>query len=144
MVLETIILPLNYAPKSKKMVLSFWLFVQGVFSTFYTQFFKLKFFLFHLIRLKSMIVHTSTLRTLKLCCLFLFCHNFLLIFMSRDRDLNPGPLPYHGSALPLSYLGKSLKFNFQFLIFNFHFYFCITLLTFDMNFFPPKRDPASR
>jgi hypothetical protein len=26
-------------------------------------------------------------------------------FWSRDRDLNPGPLPYHGSALPLSYHG---------------------------------------
>jgi hypothetical protein len=26
--------------------------------------------------------------------------------MSRCRDLNPGPLPYQGSALPLSYNGK--------------------------------------
>jgi hypothetical protein len=24
---------------------------------------------------------------------------------SRDRDLNPGPPPYHGGALPLSYHG---------------------------------------
>jgi hypothetical protein len=24
---------------------------------------------------------------------------------SHDWDLNPGPLPYHGSALPLSYRG---------------------------------------
>ena len=29
----------------------------------------------------------------------------LLIIESRDRDLNPGPFPYQGSALPLSYLG---------------------------------------
>gem|GEM_PF-5300022 len=27
--------------------------------------------------------------------------------MSRCRDLNPGPLPYQGSALPLSYIGLS-------------------------------------
>ena len=26
-------------------------------------------------------------------------------FWSHDWDLNPGPLPYHGSALPLSYRG---------------------------------------
>ena len=26
--------------------------------------------------------------------------------MSRCRELNPGPLPYQGSALPLSYKGK--------------------------------------
>ena len=26
---------------------------------------------------------------------------------SRDRDLNPGPPPYHGGALPLSYHGSS-------------------------------------
>lgn len=29
------------------------------------------------------------------------------LFWSRDGDLNPGPLPYHGSALPLSYLGTT-------------------------------------
>jgi hypothetical protein len=28
--------------------------------------------------------------------------------MSRNRDLNPRPLPYHGSALPLSYFGISI------------------------------------
>ena len=27
--------------------------------------------------------------------------------MSRRGDLNPGPLPYHGSALPLSYDGPT-------------------------------------
>lgn len=27
---------------------------------------------------------------------------------SRHRDLNSGPLPYHGSALPLSYDGVSV------------------------------------
>ena len=29
--------------------------------------------------------------------------------LSRNRDLNPGPLPYHGSALPLSYFGVMLE-----------------------------------
>ena len=28
------------------------------------------------------------------------------IILSRCRDLNPGPLPYQGSALPLSYIGN--------------------------------------
>ena len=28
---------------------------------------------------------------------------------SRNRDLNPRPLPYHGSALPLSYFGNALN-----------------------------------
>jgi hypothetical protein len=32
------------------------------------------------------------------------CDNSYILW-SRDRDLNPGPLPYHGSALPLSYHG---------------------------------------
>lgn len=27
------------------------------------------------------------------------------LYWSPSRGLNPGPLPYHGSALPLSYLG---------------------------------------
>ena len=31
--------------------------------------------------------------------------------MSRCRDLNPGPLPYQGSALPLSYKGKKRAGN---------------------------------
>ena len=31
--------------------------------------------------------------------------------MSRCRDLNPGPLPYQGSALPLSYNGKKRAGN---------------------------------
>lgn len=29
----------------------------------------------------------------------------IVLFWSPNRDLNPGPLPYHGSALPLSYRG---------------------------------------
>jgi hypothetical protein len=29
--------------------------------------------------------------------------------MSRCRDLNSGPLPYQGSALPLSYTGKKMS-----------------------------------
>ncbi|CDA47662.1 uncharacterized protein BN477_01750 [Bacteroides stercoris CAG:120] len=33
-------------------------------------------------------------------------NNQLLHFMSCYRDLNPGPLPYQGSALPLSYNSK--------------------------------------
>ncbi len=31
---------------------------------------------------------------------------YLKVFWSRWRDLNPRPLPYQGSALPLSYIGK--------------------------------------
>ncbi len=36
----------------------------------------------------------------------LFCSIRLPVFQEREssgRDLNPGPLPYQGSALPLSY-----------------------------------------
>ena len=29
----------------------------------------------------------------------------MISIWSHDWDLNPGPLPYHGSALPLSYRG---------------------------------------
>ena len=29
--------------------------------------------------------------------------------MSQWRELNPWPLPYQGSALPLSYIGSSIK-----------------------------------
>lgn len=29
--------------------------------------------------------------------------------MSQCRELNSGPLPYQGSALPLSYIGSSIK-----------------------------------
>ena len=29
-----------------------------------------------------------------------------IISPSRRRELNPGPLPYQGSALPLSYVGN--------------------------------------
>ena len=36
-------------------------------------------------------------------------NNQLLHFMSCYRDLNPGPLPYQGSALPLSYNSKENK-----------------------------------
>ncbi len=32
---------------------------------------------------------------------------------SHDWDLNPGPLPYHGSALPLSYRGMVLGVGFE-------------------------------
>ena len=31
-----------------------------------------------------------------------------IFYWSRDRDLNSRPLPYHGSALPLSYIGVFL------------------------------------
>lgn len=31
----------------------------------------------------------------------------MYVIWSRHRDLNSGPLPYHGSALPLSYDGTS-------------------------------------
>ncbi len=30
----------------------------------------------------------------------------IVVNLSRWRDLNPRPLPYQGSALPLSYIGK--------------------------------------
>ncbi len=33
----------------------------------------------------------------------------LVIHLSRWRDLNPRPLPYQGSALPLSYIGIGIK-----------------------------------
>ena len=32
-----------------------------------------------------------------------------LLIWSHDWDLNPGPLPYHGSALPLSYRGNLVQ-----------------------------------
>ena len=31
----------------------------------------------------------------------------IVVNLSRWRDLNPRPLPYQGSALPLSYIGKN-------------------------------------
>ena len=34
---------------------------------------------------------------------------YLTFILSRWRELNPRPLPYHGSALPLSYIGLRLK-----------------------------------
>ena len=33
----------------------------------------------------------------------------IVVNLSRWRDLNPRPLPYQGSALPLSYIGKNLE-----------------------------------
>ena len=38
--------------------------------------------------------------------LFILINNQLYNFTSCYRDLNPGPLPYQGSALPLSYNSK--------------------------------------
>jgi hypothetical protein len=41
--------------------------------------------------------------------LFILINNQLYKFTSCYRDLNPGPLPYQGSALPLSYNSKEEK-----------------------------------
>ena len=35
----------------------------------------------------------------------------IVVNLSRWRDLNPRPLPYQGSALPLSYIGIILSFR---------------------------------
>ena len=37
----------------------------------------------------------------------------LLLFWSPHPDLNRGPLPYQGSALPLSYVGNSIITSFH-------------------------------
>ena len=39
--------------------------------------------------------------------------------MSQEGDLNPRPLPYQGSALPLSYLGLLSQFKVFSCIYNF-------------------------
>ena len=59
--------------------------------------------LLKIFRLVGIVINLLALLTLKFCVCFSFCHMF--IFWSRWSDLNRRPTPYHGVALPLSYIG---------------------------------------
>ena len=52
------------------------------------------------------LVRSNFSLAIALLVIYLINNQHLHPFMSCYRDLNPGPLPYQGSALPLSYNSK--------------------------------------